>query len=177
MFTAGGVAGEQVTVGGALWRRGGKVCDGLAPAAAGFRGQAFGGSAGVFFLAGVPGLQDALVAGDDQACGEQHQRCQAHQAASAAADVVTGGIFDGGEAAFGAGAASVGAAVRGGGVVVLLPGFRVHPGRDSEGLPGTAGLRFSGGWRISGRSRSRVIEAGRRGQRILPMAAGHWTRW
>jgi hypothetical protein len=58
MFTAGGVAGEPVTAGAALWRRGGKVCDGLAPAAAGFRGQAFGGAAGVFFLPGVPGVQD-----------------------------------------------------------------------------------------------------------------------
>ena len=31
----------------------------------------------------------------------------------------------------------------------------------------------SGGVRISGRSRSRVIDAGRSGQRILPVAAGH----
>ena len=35
----------------------------------------------------------------------------------------------------------------------------------------------SGGCRISGRSRSSVIDAGRSGQRILPVAAGHCTRW
>src|SRR5690349_21965762 len=34
----------------------------------------------------------------------------------------------------------------------------------------------SGGVRISGRPRSRVIEAGRSGQRILPVAAGQATR-
>src|ERR1035438_2710858 len=41
----------------------------------------------------------------------------------------------------------------------------------------TAGLWCSGGVRISGRSRSSLIDDGRSGQRILPMAAGHWTRW
>ena len=36
---------------------------------------------------------------------------------------------------------------------------------------------LAGGVRISGRPRSSVIESGRRGQRILPMTAGHITRW
>src|SRR6266436_3827955 len=35
----------------------------------------------------------------------------------------------------------------------------------------------SGGVRISGRSRVSVMDAGRSGQRILLMAAGHITRW
>ena len=70
MFTAG-VAGEPVTAGAVLWRRGGKVCDGLAPVAAGFRGQAFGGAAGVFFLPGVPSVQDPLVADDQQCRGDR----------------------------------------------------------------------------------------------------------
>ncbi len=34
-----------------------------------------------------------------------------------------------------------------------------------------------GGVRISGRSRSKVMEEGRRGQRILPVTAGQVTRW
>jgi len=96
----------------------------VAPAPApGFRGQALGGAALVFFLPGVPGVQDALVADDEQCRGEQHQRGQAHEAAPAAGDVVGGGVLGGGEAAFGAGAAGVGAAVRGGGVVVFLRGL------------------------------------------------------
>src|SRR6266487_1683652 len=65
---------------------------------------------------------------------------EGHAAAPAAADVVAGGVLGGGEAAFGAGAAGVGAAVRGGGVVVYLPGFRVDLGRDGDGLLGAAGL-------------------------------------
>src|SRR5712691_11315761 len=36
---------------------------------------------------------------------------------------------------------------------------------------------FSGGVRISGRCRLRVIDCGRSGQRILLMTAGHMTRW
>ncbi len=54
----------------ALWRRG---CEGgeclAAPAPALWR-QACGGAAGVVVLPGVPGCQDALVAGDEQRCGE-----------------------------------------------------------------------------------------------------------
>ena len=34
-----------------------------------------------------------------------------------------------------------------------------------------------GGVRISGRFRSSLIDGGRSGQRILPMTAGHITRW
>jgi hypothetical protein len=109
-------------------RSGGEAGEGPAAPAPGFRGQALGGAALVFFLPGVPGLQDALVADDEQRRGEQHQRGQAHQAAPAAADVVGGGVLGGGEAAFGAGAAGVGAAVRGGWVVVFLRGLGKAPG-------------------------------------------------
>src|ERR1017187_6032404 len=146
---------------------GGERGERLASPAPGFRGEPGGGAAGVFLLPGVPGGEDALVAGDEQCRGEQHQRGQAHQAAPAAADVVGGGVLGGGEAAFGAGAAGVGgaggrgggggvlgggeaafgagaagvgAAVPGGGVVVLLRGFRGDLGRDGEGLLGAAGL-------------------------------------
>ena len=42
----------------------------LAAAPAGFRGQAFDGAAGVFFLACVPGGEDALVADGEQRRGE-----------------------------------------------------------------------------------------------------------
>jgi hypothetical protein len=63
----------------------------------------------------------------------------------AAGDGVAGGVLDRGEASFGAGAAGVGAAVRGGGVVVLLPGFRRDAGWDGEGLLGAAGGRVLGG--------------------------------
>ena len=61
---------------------------------------------------------------------------------------------------------------------MFLPGFGGHVWggtvmvcwvQQAGGCPG--------GVRISGRLRSRVIEAGRSGQRILPMAAGHITRW
>ena len=89
------------------------TAEGCAAPAPGFRGQAFGGAAFVFLLPGVPGLQDALVADDEQAGDGQHEGGQAHEAAPAAADVVAGGVLGGGEAAFGAGAAGVGAAVRG----------------------------------------------------------------
>ena len=41
--------------------------------------------------------------------------------------------------------------------------------------------QHAGGWRggvrISGRSRFRVMDAGRSGQRIFPVAAGQITRW
>ena len=48
-------------------RSGGEAGEGPAAPAPGFRGQALGGAALVFFLPGVPGLQDALVADDEQA--------------------------------------------------------------------------------------------------------------
>ena len=47
-------------------------------------GQAVGGAALVFFLPGVPGVQDPLVADGQQGGGEQHERSQAHEAAPAA---------------------------------------------------------------------------------------------
>jgi hypothetical protein len=47
-----------------------------------------------FFLPGVPGCQDALVADDQQGGGEQHEGCQAHQAAPAAADVQLALVID-----------------------------------------------------------------------------------
>jgi hypothetical protein len=42
-------------------------------AAPGSGGQAAGGAMLVFFLPGVPGCQDALVADDEQGGGEQHE--------------------------------------------------------------------------------------------------------
>src|SRR5262249_60645860 len=103
-----GVAAGAVP--GSGWS-GGEAGGGLAAARAGFRGQAPGGAALVFVLAGVPGGEDPLVADDQQARGEQHEGCQAHEAAPAAGDVVAGGVLGGGEAALGAGAAGVGPAV------------------------------------------------------------------
>ena len=71
-----------------------------------------GGAAGIVFLPGVPGGEDPLVADDEQRHCEQREGCQAHEAAPAAADVVGGGVLGGGEAAFGAGPAGVGASAR-----------------------------------------------------------------
>ena len=94
------------------------------------------------------------------------------------ADVVCGGVLDGGEAAFGAGAAGVGAAPRGGGVVVFLPGLRVHVRRDGDGLLGAAGLRVLRKGEDLGMIPVQASSmAGRSGQRILPMVAGQATRW
>src|SRR5215470_19010038 len=98
-------------------RSGGEAGEGPAAAFAGFRGEPGGGAAGVVLLPGVPGGQDALVADDEQGCGEQHQGGRAHEAAPAAGDVAGGGVPGGGEAAFGAGAAGVGAAPGRGGIV------------------------------------------------------------
>ncbi len=57
-----------------LWRCcGGQAGEGLAAPAAGFRGQAGCGAAGVVGLACVPGGQDALVA-DGQQAGEPEPR-------------------------------------------------------------------------------------------------------
>jgi hypothetical protein len=52
--------------------------------------------AGVFVLPGVPGARDALVADGESAGEPECERDQAHEAAPAAADVVAGGVFDGG---------------------------------------------------------------------------------
>jgi hypothetical protein len=54
--------------------RGGEVGECLAAASPGFRGKPGGGAALVFFLACVPRGEDALVAGDEQCGGEQHER-------------------------------------------------------------------------------------------------------
>src|ERR1700691_846679 len=121
-----------------LWWRG-EAGGGLAAAFAGFRGEPGGGPARVVFLPCVPGGEDPLVADDEQAGDGEHEGRQAHQAAPAAADVVGGGGLGGGEAACGAGAAGVGPAVRGGGVVVFLRGLGGGLGRDGDGLLCAAG--------------------------------------
>src|ERR1700733_13361652 len=113
---------------------GGELVEGLAAPPPGFRGQAFCGAALVFLLPGVPGREDALVAGDEQRDGEQHQRCRAHEAAPAAAGVVAGGVLGGGEAAFGAGAAGVGAGGGGWGGGGVFAGLCVGWGRGGGGV-------------------------------------------
>jgi len=107
---------------------GGQAGEGLASSAAGFGGQAGRGAAGIVGLAGVPGGQDALVADGEQAGEPERDRGQAREPGPAVGDVVGGGVLDGGEGPFGAGAAGVGLAVRGGGVVVFLRGFGKAPG-------------------------------------------------
>jgi hypothetical protein len=124
---------------------GGEAGEGLAPAFAGFGWQAVCRAAGGFRLPRVPGAEDALVADDEQRGGEQHEGCQAHEAAPAAADVVAGGVLGGGEPAFGAGAPVAGAAPGGGGVVVFLRGFGEHVRGDGDRLLGAAGLGVFGG--------------------------------
>src|SRR6266700_733651 len=94
-----------------LWS-GGEGGECLAAPAAGFRREAGGGPAGVFGLACVVGVEDPLVAGDDQGGGEERDGGDAGEPAPAAADVVAGGVLGGGEGPFGGGAAGVGAAVR-----------------------------------------------------------------
>src|ERR1019366_4176304 len=125
-------AGVSVLVRGAscgLRRCCHKAGQGSAAPAAGPGREAGGGAAGVVFLASVPWGGDARVAGDGQAGGEQQPGGQAHDPAPAAGDVVGGGVLEGGEDAFGAGAPVIGAAVRGGGVVVFLRGL----GQDVRG--------------------------------------------
>src|SRR5205807_9805058 len=115
-----GLAGG-VLVSGGLWRgvrawlwRGSDAGEGgFAPTFACPGREAGGGAALVFGLAGVPGGENALVADGVQAGEPERERGEAHEAAPAAADGVTGWVFDGGEASFGGGAAGVGAAVRG----------------------------------------------------------------
>src|SRR5450755_1934815 len=118
-----------------------KAGQGFAAPAAGPRGEAGGGAAGVVVLASVPCGGGGRVVGDGQAGGEQHPGCQAHDAAPAAGGVAGGGVFEGGEDAFGAGAPVIGAAVRGGGVVVFLRGLGQDVRGDGEGLLGAAGGR------------------------------------
>ena len=72
LVARGGLVVVVVAVPG-LGRSGGEGGEGPAAAFAGFRGQAFGGAASVLFLPGVPGVQDALVADDQQGGGEQQQ--------------------------------------------------------------------------------------------------------
>jgi hypothetical protein len=62
-----------------LWRRrgGGEGGEGLAAPMPGPGGQAGGGAAGIVFLAGAPGGEDALVADGGQAGEPEHERCQA----------------------------------------------------------------------------------------------------
>jgi hypothetical protein len=100
----------------------------FAAAAPGFRGQAFGGAAFVFFLPGVPGVQDALVPDDEQAGDGQREGVRPMRRHQPRLVLLVAGVFGGGEAAFGAGAAGVGAAVRGGWVVVFLRGLGKAPG-------------------------------------------------
>src|SRR5262249_28058516 len=144
----------------------------------GFRGKAFCGAALVFLLPGVPGGQDALVAGDQQGGGEQHQRGQAHEPAPAAGDVAGGGGFGGGGAAVGGGGGGGGWG-RGaaGGESCFCAVLASTSGGTVMVCWAQQAWGCSGGVRISGRPRSRVIEAGRSGQRILPVAAGQATRW
>jgi hypothetical protein len=118
-------------------------------------------------------VQDPLVADDQQRGGEQHEGGQARQAAPAAGDVVAGRVFRGGEAAFGAGAAGVGAALGGRGIVVFLPGFRVDVRRDGDGLLGAAGLRLFRGRAAPG---SRTSSSSLPGCRPATRSPGRWEQ-
>src|ERR1039457_852518 len=91
-----------------LWRGGEAGEGGFPPALAGSGRQPGGSAPLVIGLAGVPGGEDALVADRVQAGQPESERGQAHEAAPAAADGVTGGGLDGGEASFSGGAAGVG---------------------------------------------------------------------
>src|SRR5216683_598383 len=140
--------------------------EGLAAPAAGFRGEPGCGAAGAVVLAGVPGGGDALVADDEKAGGEQQDRRESRQAAPAAADVVAGGVLDGAEGAFGAGAAVAGAPVCPGGAVVFLRGPGRHLGRDGDGLLVAAGRRMLRGCQDL---RPRPV----RGHRLWPEGAAY----
>ena len=165
--------------GTAVGRGGCERGEGLAAAPAGFRGQAFGGAALVFFLPGIPCGEDALVADDEQGDSEQHEGRQAHEAAPAAADVVAGGVLGGGEAALGAGAAGVGAAPGRRRVVVLLPGLGADLGRDGDGLLRAAGLGVFRGLQDLGpvpvqehrRGAQRAADLARGGRALHPVVA------
>src|ERR1022692_1677710 len=124
-----------------LWWRGCEAGEGFAaPAACSGREPGLC-SLGVLVLADVVGGQDALVADGEQAGGEERDRGESHEAAPAAADVVGGGVFGGGEGPLGGGAAGVGPAVRGGGVVVFLRGLGGDVRWHGDGLLGAAGRR------------------------------------
>jgi hypothetical protein len=106
--------------------------------------QAGRGAADVFGLPDIPGCDDALVAGGEQAGDPQGERGQSGQAAPAAGDAGGGGVFDGGERPLGGGAPLVGLPPGGRRVVVLLPGFGRDRGGDGDGLLGAAGRRVLG---------------------------------
>ena len=153
-------------------RGGGEHGEGFPAAAPGFGAR--GGSARVLGLAGVPGGEDALVTDDEQDRGEQHERGQAQQAAPAAGNVVVAGSLAAAKPRSAPVRPGVGAAVRGrrAGVSAVLAS-------TSAGTVMVCCVQQVGGCpsgvRISGRSRSRVIDEGRSGQRILSMTAGQAT--
>jgi|GEM_PF-3145911 len=66
------IAPLQRSVGGRLRYRTG-CCSWIRPAFAGFRGEPGGCAARVFFLPGVPGGEDPLVADDEQAGDGEHE--------------------------------------------------------------------------------------------------------
>src|ERR1035441_7589488 len=144
------MAGRGGGGGGALGRAcgflgaGGEAGEGLAAALADFGREAGGGPLVAVGLADVPGAEDALVADAEEAGQPQRERGYAREAAPAAGDAGGGGVLDGGEGPLGAGAPCVGAAVLGGGVVVLLPGLGRDLGGDGDGLLGAAGRRVLG---------------------------------
>ena len=132
-----------------LWRPrgcggGGQVAQGATASPAGSGWEPGGLPAGLVGLAGVVGGEDPVVAHDEQAGDGQGDRGRSQQSAPAAADVVAGGVFGGGEGAFGGAASRVGDAVRVGGVVVPLRGLAGDLGWDGDGLLGAAG--GGGGW-------------------------------
>jgi len=105
---AGGCAAWRGCAGaaGSGWGAcGGQVGEGLAASAsaAGPGWQAGCGAAGVVGLAGVPGVQDSLVADDEQAGEPERDRGQAGEPGPAAGDVAGGGVLGGGEGPLGAG--------------------------------------------------------------------------
>ena len=103
-----------------------------------------GGAALVVGLAGGEGVGDAEVAGDQGGGGEQRDWGESHQSAPAAGEVVGGAVGEGGEGAFGGGAAVVGEAVLAGGVAVFLRGFGVDGGWYGDRLLGAADGRGLG---------------------------------
>jgi hypothetical protein len=134
-------------------------------------------SAVVVGVASVVGVEDALVAHGEGAGEEQGDGGEAGESAPAACDVGGGGVFDRGEAAFGAGAAPVGVSPGGVGVGVFLGGLALTLGGTVIEVWVQQRGGCSGGSRISGRSWGRLIVVGRSGQRILPVVAGQATRW
>ena len=106
-----------------------------------------GRSSGVVGLAVLEAGEHAEVSYDGGAGDHEEVLGAAEQPAPASSGVGGGGVFDGGEAAFGAAAAVVGTAVSGRGVVVFLPGFGVDGWRH-----GDRGLGAAAGWFTGGRA-------------------------